>query len=300
MQGLPFTHHLGCMADLYGLRDDLSQLDPEMGPDLHHCLEVLGIMDLPTFVLGRSTPYLGFWARFRRIQHVLANGIVGGVEVVTGLPRSLLDIFSRIHEPGAEIEFWLWPGEIGQFPQIHLWNSWRYGGMLLARRASRKVNATAAVASQALHHPGQPGRAPFSGVPRTVVDGVKVTWNTRGQYGYVVKEFPLPSTEQLLCCVLSELDAMERELARPENSHSLVENGFLYPFLAACLQVSLLKAHPEWKVALCRFRDKWLLPGRTQNVDALLAVIDEAWASGDDDFDADAAAQRMNKEIALY
>lgn len=88
----------------------------------HHAVQTLGIMDLPTFVIGRQPLSPGIWQRYRQLQLVSQQGWTGGIEPVSGVPRSLLDLFSRIEieEPNLDIDFQLWPGESGDYLQCQL------------------------------------------------------------------------------------------------------------------------------------------------------------------------------------
>ncbi|KAM0217654.1 hypothetical protein ACHAQI_001704 [Fusarium lateritium] len=97
-------------------------------------LEAMAIMDIPTFVRGRDTPTLGIWGCLRAGQAATPTGLVDGVESVSGLPRSLLDIFARIGNASVEEEFAAWPGHEGSVPHCHLWEAFRLAGILLHRR----------------------------------------------------------------------------------------------------------------------------------------------------------------------
>ncbi|RSL66478.1 hypothetical protein CEP53_003342 [Fusarium sp. AF-6] len=69
----------------------------------------MGVMDLPTLVRGRRTVTLGIWSRYRASQDGSSNGRTTGVEIVTGLPRSLLDIFAEIQTERADELLLMWP-----------------------------------------------------------------------------------------------------------------------------------------------------------------------------------------------
>jgi hypothetical protein len=100
-------------------------------------LEAMAIMDIPTFVRGRDTPTLGIWGLLRSAQRASPTGLVGGVESVSGLPRSLLDIFGRMAHEDVEKEFVEWEGHEGSIPHVHLWEAFRLSGILLTRRQNR-------------------------------------------------------------------------------------------------------------------------------------------------------------------
>ncbi|TXC08757.1 hypothetical protein FocTR4_00002463 [Fusarium oxysporum f. sp. cubense] len=100
-------------------------------------LEAMAIMDIPTFVRGRDTPTLGIWGFLRSAQKASSTGLVGGVESVSGLPRSLLDIFGRMAHEDVEKALADWEGHEGSIPHVHLWEAFRLSGILLSRRHKR-------------------------------------------------------------------------------------------------------------------------------------------------------------------
>ncbi|KAF5608267.1 transcriptional regulatory protein pro-1 [Fusarium subglutinans] len=117
LQTQPWTMYLELIVDVYDLKTKLSTVG-QISNDLHtqHLLEVLGVMDLPSSVIGRVNPSIGVWKLFRRLQDDRDEGRATGVEVVSGIPRSLLDIFASImdNDPEyTETRFWDWPGQVG-------------------------------------------------------------------------------------------------------------------------------------------------------------------------------------------
>lgn len=116
-------------------------------------LEALGYMDLPPFTLGRKSPTLNIWARHcRRPRHHRAED-EDHVEPVSGLPCSLIDIFSRVDDDddddgsSSEQRFWDWKGYPGEPLQCQLWESYRFAGILDARRRRRWRQRSSASAS---------------------------------------------------------------------------------------------------------------------------------------------------------
>lgn len=98
-------------------------------------------MDLPPFVAGRRSPPIHIWYHHCRgsSRTWLGPVSIGGIEPITGLPRSLIDLFSCIgFSPDQDIEsgFWCWPGEEGSAAQLHLWEAYRFAGILAVRRNS--------------------------------------------------------------------------------------------------------------------------------------------------------------------
>ncbi len=79
--------HLRGMYTILRMHDvEGPQKHQERGAFRAHLFEVMGIMDLPTFSIGRRHPHLGFWRRYCCKGKSPAE-IETGVEVVTGLPK---------------------------------------------------------------------------------------------------------------------------------------------------------------------------------------------------------------------
>jgi hypothetical protein len=125
------------MMWVYGLFPGADNAHRIADMEYRFSLEAMAIMDIPTFVRGRDTPTLGIWGFLRAGQAATPTGLVDGVESVSGLPRSLLDIIARIGNISAEEEFAAWPGHEGSVPHCHLWEAFRLAGILLSRRQNR-------------------------------------------------------------------------------------------------------------------------------------------------------------------
>ncbi|KAH7021885.1 hypothetical protein EDB80DRAFT_556632 [Ilyonectria destructans] len=249
IRSLPWTNQLHCMADLYHLRGDLSLLPPITDPFTDHCLEVMGVMDLPNLVFGRRTPCLGFWRRLRQAKGKWRNDVVGGVETMSGLPRSLLDILARTDDRSAQTELWNWHGQMGEYLQAQLWDVWRYAGIILARRkAGRK--------------PGDHEAYSEDGSP----DG-------------------LPSTEYLLWRLIASLDALRLGLQQPESSHLLFGNAAFWPYLVARCEFALLRSNQEWTAVLHKLFEMMLCSCKARHIQIAQDLIHEAWERGDEVFD---------------
>ncbi|KAF4344550.1 transcriptional regulatory protein pro-1 [Fusarium beomiforme] len=113
----PWTMYFELIVEVYDLKTKLSTIG-QISSDFYtqHLLEVLGVMDLPSMVIGRINPSIGIWKLLRRHQDDSDVGRATGIEVVTGIPRSLLDIFSGMvdNDPDyTESRFWAWPGHVG-------------------------------------------------------------------------------------------------------------------------------------------------------------------------------------------
>ncbi|WP_234038542.1 hypothetical protein, partial [Erythrobacter sp. YJ-T3-07] len=94
-------------------------------------------MDMPSFVLGRVNPSRQIWKRITGAETTPNAQLLTEMEVVTGMPRSMLDVFDRLGEDDSimtEKLFWEWKTPDDTSPQLHYWHSWRYAGILETRR----------------------------------------------------------------------------------------------------------------------------------------------------------------------
>ncbi|KAI3527822.1 hypothetical protein CSPX01_16693 [Colletotrichum filicis] len=253
-QGTPWSVHLELMMTVYGLGGSLHASAVLDNPETHFPLELMAVMDIPTFVRGRSTTTLCLWQRLRQGKRSNNTEQDDGIEGVTSLPRSLLDIFSSIQTEASESAFISWPGEVGEIPQIHLWEAYRFAGILTGRRLRKDP----CLSSLAL------------------------------------------STEVIVGRLVAAIDALCDTRNRPEYSHLLTSNSLLYPYVAARLEVAILRHRPSWMESLRRACGICQPYGKTANADNIARMLDEAWEVGDDDYDIDEQAKRRNVEIALF
>ncbi|PLB50117.1 hypothetical protein P170DRAFT_380493 [Aspergillus steynii IBT 23096] len=256
VHGLPWTMHLHGIHTILQ-HQGLDTQYRQQSPFRSHLHEVMGVMDLPSFAIGRQNPPLGFWRRYCRNR-----GGIDDVEVVSGLPRSLLDIFSCVGEGGAtEEDFWDWPGSQGSFLQCQLWEAYRLAGMLTVRYAQ-------------LH--GLSGQAIGSRSRSRSLSTSKSQSRARERE----RERTLPSTKVLVLRILSCLDAIARGSIEPDGKDSLVLNAIHYPIFVTGLQTGILDEDPGLKqvlrgcVALRRSRAE---VGRDGQV--LMDLLEEWWQS---------------------
>ncbi|CAF3528977.1 unnamed protein product [Fusarium graminearum] len=269
LQAKEWTMYLELMVNVYDLRNKLKTPGQIPIDNLYHqhILEVLGVMDMPSMVIGRAGPPIGVWKLLRRLQEDTQDGRADGIEVVSGVPRSLLDIFAGIvdHDPEyTESRFWSWPGDIGESLQIHYWDSWKLAGILEVRRRQR-MNRKA------------------RGIPERDDDTPK----------------NYPSTEIVMCRLIASIDALLKAYEEPRNQHLLVHNGLTYPVLNAGLEVPLLKLHPKWKRTMDDVKESFV----TDTVDLLkvmFELIDAAWEDGTSTFDIEKVARERNIELAIF
>jgi hypothetical protein len=281
IQGLPWTSTFYQFLDFCHIDNDLSQLRPN--PRYHlgvrQQIETISVLDFPNFVLGRVSPSRGLWKRFRQLQNNWDDRYNGGIEPVTGLPRTLLDhLAPELEETEADTHerehlLWHWIGQTSSsLWKGQLWDCYRYAG-ILAIRHQRSLLHRKALASSGL----QP-------LPNADV--------TEG-----------PPTDIVLFRLLCSLNAVLNERYHSGSHASLqVQHLALYPLVYGSLQISALKAteHP-WREDLKRMRDQVIAlePVAQKHTLLLFKILDEAWEAGFDGFDADEAARRHEAELTL-
>ncbi|KAK7182856.1 hypothetical protein DPSP01_011980 [Paraphaeosphaeria sporulosa] len=274
-QTRPITPYLRLLADMHNLKGSLEGLTPN--PLVHvpsqHVLEVLGVMDMTSFLIGRLHPSLGIWKRVRDLRSDTSHRVLGDIEVVTGLPRTLLDIFSEITEQcdvNSQVEamFWGWRGCVGTLDQCHLWDSWRYAGILDIRRRLRRLWAS---------------NAPCGS---SVFDNLDQAANN----------------EAVLCRLIASLDALSRKAKTVGGLEpSFLNKGLIFPFTLANLEVPLLKINPSWKSTLEDFQSVFFSKDDvTLGGSAVLTLINQAWEAGTHSFDIDQAARERGIEIGIF
>ncbi|KAH1319402.1 hypothetical protein KXV81_008131 [Aspergillus fumigatus] len=260
MHGIPWTMHLRGMYTILRMHDvEGPQKHQERGAFRAHLFEVMGIMDLPTFSIGRRHPHLGFWRRYCCKGKSPAE-IETGVEVVTGLPRSLLTIFAFIGKGTTEICFWDWPGAQGTFIQCQLWEAYRLAGVWVVRH-------------------GGPGFPRPSGTEATLDPAMR-----RG--------VTLTSTSVIVSRLLSSVDAVCRATLDPERWDTLIINAIAYPVCVAGLQSGILQRDPAMKELV---RKNLLLtaegPIWNRQYRLLLNLLEEYWTYPVGAVDIDQLAQ---------
>ncbi|KAJ4175488.1 hypothetical protein NW759_017682, partial [Fusarium solani] len=164
---------------------------------------------------------MSIWREFRKAQDSWNNGRAKGIEVVSGMPMALLDIFADIPYLDTEktVErFWTWPGEIGEYLQCHLWDAIRLAAILDVRRRKRCREAAR--------------------------DHTRDSQELNGS----------PCTEVVLCRLMAIMHTLHATSELPENQHLLVSNGLVFPLVVASLEVPLLKRHSAWKGTLAMIR----------------------------------------------
>ncbi|UZP36722.1 hypothetical protein NXS19_004538 [Fusarium pseudograminearum] len=264
LQDLPWTNQLHCMVDLYCIHASLGSSAPMPDAFTNRCLQVIGVMDLPGLVFGRRTSNIGFWKRLREAELASCSGLMGGVETLTGLPRSLLDILAYTKHCEAQRDLWNWHGEMGDSLQAQLWDAWRYAGILYRARAMVK--------NQDLEG-----------------DGLQEESMTG-----------LPSTKYLLWRLIASLDTLRLGLEHPGSKGLLYGNSAFWPYLVARCEFELLRSNPEWKTVLDKLFSMMISSYKPGHIQIAQDMIQEAWERGEVTFDLDEAALSRKIELAAF
>ncbi|KAJ5375634.1 hypothetical protein N7517_007640 [Penicillium concentricum] len=242
MQGLPWTMHIEGMYNILQIRSPEHSTGMEAAtPFRTHLLEVMGVMDIPCFAIGRQTSPIGIWRRFCQ-----STGPRHGIEPVTGLPRSLLNLLAGIDTDTTEQSFWDWAGEAGTFSQCHLWEAYRLAGILTIHQRRRS-----------------------SGSPQS--------HSTRRR-----SELCPADPSILVARIVANVDALRLGcLERPEENY--LNNSIIFPNFVAGLEVDVMRQNLEWQEAIRRcssgtrqddmlleiLQELWLLDDSTLDINDL-------------------------------
>ncbi|KAJ5173044.1 hypothetical protein N7492_005637 [Penicillium capsulatum] len=255
MHGLPWTMHLeGVYNILQSHGDPHGTATPS--PFRIHLLEVMGVMDLACFSVGRQTQCIGIWRRY--CQPVCSRL---GVEPVSGLPRTLLDLFAGIGFDTTEQSFWDWPGETSSFMKFYLWEAHRLAGILCIRRhiQPNKLSSGELPGFSAWRHP------PTIPAETTVLVGR----------------------------MLANLDALRLAFAERPDEDAFIKNAVLFPIFVAGIQITVLCQHPEWQATLRR-----CALGSRQD-DVVFDLLGDLWKRNDPDLNVDDLARSRGIEMGL-
>lgn len=250
--GLPWTMHLHGM---YGILKSRTLEIPfqQQEPFRQHLFEVMGYMDLPSFALGRKNPSLGIWKRYcRKPNYFCRPPDLDSVEIVSGIPRSLIDIFSGIEDGNAtENNFWSWPGSRGTLSQCQLWEAYRLAGVLTIRYPHLHSSQTKRT---------QPSHSSDRGSPIRSVHTAHAP------------------TDIIVTRIVSHLDAIVRAAAEPDVKGSLILNAIEYPLFLAGLQADVLNEQTHLKQNIRNFyADRGILDGYARRMIPLLDILENWW-----------------------
>lgn len=257
MHGLPWTMHIEGMHNiLQSCSPDSPRGIATPTPFRAHLLEVMGVMDLPCLTVGRQTPPIGIWRRFCQ-----PTGPRHGIEPVTGIPRSLLDLLAGINIDTTEQSFWDWPGEAGSFLQCYLWEAYRLAGILTIRQSERL-------------------RKPSSGSPRNLS-----MWRQPNSC-------PVDSSI-LVVRVLANVDALRLGCLDRPDEDPFIKNSILFPNVVAGMEVDVMRQNPQLQKVI-----RGCSLGSRQD-DILLDLLEEVWRQGDSTLDINDLARAKGVEMGL-
>lgn len=272
LQGTPWTIHLKGMEKLLHAR--LTTL-PTRDPTAYaiEAIEVMGIMDLPTFVIGRQSPSLGIWRQYRSGQLLPQAATPDAIEPMSGLPKSLIDLFSAADEERSEEGFWLWPGFEGNMLQCHLWEAYRLAGMLDARRIRRQRGQIS---------PKSPSSGRFSMVSSPHVH--------------------LPNNAIIVARLLSSLDAIRTRAHQSEAEGLLIMNAIFYPLFIVTLAVLPDDSYQRWHALVREWFEEELNRSLSKSMELAWHVLEEMCQQKTNAvlFEVDDVARHRGFEIGLH
>ncbi|KAI1050956.1 hypothetical protein LB505_013951 [Fusarium chuoi] len=261
----PCTPYICTISEVYHLNTQMKCLVLQQNVVVQHAIELLAVMDLPQFVLGRVHPSLGLWKRFREAQDTREGGRLRGIEVVSGMPMDLLDIFADAEHDDTEnlilrLWEWKWQGGAAEYLQYTLWDAWRMAGIVDLRRRERCRRR------------------------------LQLT-----QADYDAEEYRRDtSVLDRLMPVISIIFDYSR---LPKYRHILI--GLIFPLVVASLEVPYLKRHTEAKQIVDAVRDA-IKAERTYNLaKVVFQLLDDAWNDGSSCYDIDARARFQCIEVPL-
>lgn len=255
MHGLPWTMHLEGVHNILQSQGD-PHGTPAPSPFRTHLLEVMGVMDLTCFSVGRQTQCIGIWRRYCQPACLRQ-----GVEPVSGLPRTLLDLFAGVGLDTTEQDFWDWPGEASSFMKFYLWEAHRLAGILSVRRRARADR----IPSREL-----PGFAAWR-QPNAVAADETV----------------------LVGRMLANLDALRLAFAERPAEDAFIKNAVLFPIFAAGIEVAVLVQNPQWQATL-----RSCALGSRQD-DLTFNLLGEMWERNDPNLNVDDLARSRGIEMGL-
>lgn len=189
-----------------------------------------------------------------------------GVETFTGVHSGLLDIYGDMMHNEISVSvarLWKWSSdETSNSIQRHFWDAWRFAGIV---DACRRVRCQ---------------RGPGS----STTEGETVN---------------IPENDLVLERLMAAIQTVYAHSQLPQNQGLLVINGLLFPLVAASLEDSYLKRHPESKRTMNNVRQNFE-QGRTFPLSKVIfQLLDETWEAGLDCFDMDYAARCRGVELAV-
>ncbi|KAJ4987089.1 hypothetical protein SVAN01_07377 [Stagonosporopsis vannaccii] len=135
-RAMPFSIHLNGIASIFHQRHVLQSPTDES----RELAGLIGVLDLPTHSLGRKNTHLHMWN-----QHCMGQK---GVEEVTGLPCSLIDLFASLMDDDVEERLLQWPGEPNEPVMCKIWEATQHAGLIRIRDLRSERNLPVNLSSQ--------------------------------------------------------------------------------------------------------------------------------------------------------
>ncbi|EGU75623.1 hypothetical protein FOXB_13857 [Fusarium oxysporum f. sp. conglutinans Fo5176] len=261
----PCTPYIRMISEVYNLNTQMNLPALQQNVVVRHALELLAVMDIPQFVLGRVCPSLGLWKRFREAQDTWEGGRRTGVEVVSGMPMDLLDIFADAEHDDTEnlilrLSLWKWQGDTAECLQHNLWDAWRLAGIVDLRRRDQC---------------------------RRRLQDRQADHDADESYGDT-------SVLDRLMAVMSIIFDCSR---LPRQGHVLI--GLIFPLVVASLEVPYLKRHTEAKRIVDDVRNAIKAERTYHLAKVVFQLLDDAWNDGSSWYDIDERARSQGVEVAL-
>lgn len=128
---MPFSIHLNGIASIFHQRHVLQSPTDES----RELAGLIGVLDLPTHSLGYKNTHLHMWN-----QHCMGQT---GVEEITGLPCSLIDLLASHMDDDIEERLLQWPGEPSEPVIGKIWEATQHAGLIRIRdlRSAQDLHA---------------------------------------------------------------------------------------------------------------------------------------------------------------
>jgi hypothetical protein len=145
-RAMPWTIHLNGLTSV--LREKGKFESSRHGQ--HETVSLIGVLDLPTHILGRQNKHLHVWYNYCQNKP--------GIEEITGLPRTLIDILSSVMHTGVEERLLQWTPHASEVSDASdgvlckVWDTVRYAAMVAARDFAPSYVSPTLLCESAVHY----------------------------------------------------------------------------------------------------------------------------------------------------
>ena len=127
-RGLPWTIHPNGIASILDHNDFYSFPNGR----IKDYTAFVGILDLPIYILGCKTKTRNICYSHCRFQT--------GRDILTGIPCSLIDLLSAIHQPNIVARLLAWPGYEGTITEKLIWASVQHAAVIVAMQLHHRTD----------------------------------------------------------------------------------------------------------------------------------------------------------------